>query len=120
MANKRYNNQLFKDLKSKGVIDDKTKVKDLKKISTGIERPKKMAGGMMKRKMLNSGSKPKPDFLDIDKDKNFKESFKSAAKSIKKTSGGMRANKKEKAGMKSGVGKLNKGLRKFLAKKGSK
>ena len=81
-------------------------------------RMKKMGGGMMKRKMLNSGTKP--DFLDIDKDKNFKESFKSAAKSIKKTSGGMRANKKEKAGMKSGVGKLNKGLRKFLAKKGSK
>ena len=66
MANKRYNNQLFKDLKSKGVIDDKTKVKDLKKISTGIERPKKMAGGMMKkRSMLKSGSlKP------VDKKKN--------------------------------------------------
>ena len=52
MANKRYNNQLFKDLKSKGVIGDKIKVKDLKK----IERPKKMGGGMMKRKMLKKGT----------------------------------------------------------------
>ncbi len=114
MANKRYNNQLFKDLKSKGVIGDKIKVKDLKK----IERLKKMGGGMMKRKMLNSGTKP--DFLDLDKDNNTTETMKSAAKSLKKTSGGMRANKKEKAGMKRGTGKLNEGLRKFLAKKKGK
>jgi|TARA_B100000900_G_scaffold285076_1_gene244303 hypothetical protein len=80
-------------------------------------RMKKMGGGMMKRKMLKSGSKP--DFLDLDKDKNRTESMKSAAKSMKKNPM-MKANKKEKAGMKSGAGKLNEGLRKFLAKKGSK
>jgi len=80
-------------------------------------RMKKMGGGMMmkKRSMLNTGSKP--DFLDLDKDKNTTESMKSAAKSAKT---GMRANKKEKAGMKRGVSKLNEGLRKFLAKKGNK
>ena len=80
-------------------------------------RMKKMGGGMMmkKRSMLNKGSKP--DFLDLDKDNNRTEPMKSAAKSAKT---GMRANKKEKAGMKRGVGKLNEGLRKFLAKKGSK
>ena len=80
-------------------------------------RMKKMGGGMMKRKMLKSGSKP--DFLDLDKDKNRTESMKSAAKSMKKNPM-MKANKKEKAGMKRGTGKLNEGLRKFLAKKGSK
>ena len=80
-------------------------------------RVKKMGGGMMmkKRPMLKKGSKP--DFLDLDKDNNRTESMKSAAKSAKT---GMRANKKEKAGMKRGVGKLNEGLRKFLAKKGKK
>jgi len=36
-------------------------------------RMKKMGGGMMKRKMLKSGSKP--DFLDLDKDKNRTESM---------------------------------------------
>tara|TARA_Y100000592_G_scaffold11370_1_gene16067 strand:+ start:50 stop:367 length:318 start_codon:yes stop_codon:yes gene_type:complete len=86
-------------------------------------RVKKMGGGMMKRKMLKSGSS-KPDFLDLDKDNNTTETMKSAAKSLKKTSGGMRANKKEKAGMKAGmkrgVSKLNEGLRKFLEKKGKK
>ena len=76
-----------------------------------------MGGGMMKRKMLNSGTKP--DFLYIDKDKNFKESMKSAAKSMKKNPM-MKANKKEKAAIKKGVGKLNEGLKKFLAKKGNK
>tara|TARA_R100001443_G_scaffold94692_1_gene101214 strand:- start:176 stop:478 length:303 start_codon:yes stop_codon:yes gene_type:complete len=80
-------------------------------------RMKKMGGGMMKRKMLKSGSKP--DFLDLDKDKNRTESMKSAAKSMKKNPM-MKANKKEKAGMKRGTGKLNEGLRKFLAKKGNK
>ena len=76
-------------------------------------RVKKMGGGMMKRKMLKSGSKP--DFLDLDKDNNKTESMKSAAKSAKT---GMRADKTEQKAMKSGAGKLNKGLRKFLAKKG--
>ena len=80
-------------------------------------RVKKMGGGMMKRKMLKSGSKP--DFLDLDKDNNRTESMKSAAKSMKKNPM-MKANKKEKAGMKRGVSKLNEGLRKFLAKKGKK
>ena len=80
-------------------------------------RMKKMGGGMMKRKMLKSGSKP--DFLDLDKDKNRTESMKSAAKSMKKNPM-MKADKTEQKAMKSGVGKLNKGLRKFLAKKGKK
>ena len=76
-----------------------------------------MGGGMMKRKMLKSGSKP--DFLDLDKDKNRTESMKSAVKSMKKNPM-MKADKTEQKAMKSGVGKLNKGLRKFLAKKGNK
>jgi|TARA_X000001316_G_C897319_1_gene16804 hypothetical protein len=80
-------------------------------------RMKKMGGGMMKRKMLKSGSKP--DFLDLDKDKNRTESMKSAAKSMKKNPM-MKADKTEQKAMKSGVSKLNKGLRKFLAKKGNK
>jgi len=80
-------------------------------------RVKKMGGGMMKRKMLKSGSKP--DFLDLDKDNNRTESMKSAAKSMKKNPM-MKADKTEQKAMKSGVGKLNKGLRKFLAKKGKK
>jgi hypothetical protein len=60
MANKRYNKQtLFRNLKSKEIFGDKIKVKDLKKISTGSERPKKMGGGMMKkRSMLKAGTKP--------------------------------------------------------------
>ena len=82
-------------------------------------RMKKMGGGMMmkKRSMLKKGSKP--DFLDLDKDNNRTESMKSAARSMKKNPM-MKANKKEKAGMKRGVSKLNEGLRKFLAKKGKK
>ena len=82
-------------------------------------RVKKMGGGMMmkKRPMLKKGSKP--DFLDLDKDKNRTESMKSAAKSMKKNPM-MKADKTEQKAMKSGVGKLNKGLRKFLAKKGKK
>ena len=86
-------------------------------------RVKKMGGGMMmkKRPMLKKGSKP--DFLDLDKDNNRTESMKSAARSMKKNPM-MKANKKEKAGMKAGmkrgVSKLNEGLRKFLAKKGKK
>ena len=82
-------------------------------------RMKKMGGGMMmkKRPMLKKGSKP--DFLDLDKDNNRTESMKSAARSMKKNPM-MKANKKEKAGMKRGVSKLNEGLRKFLAKKGKK
>jgi len=77
-------------------------------------RVKKMGGGMMKRKMLKSGSKP--DFLDLDKDKNRTESMKSAAKSMKKNPM-MKADKTEQKAMKSGVGKLNKVLRNYLAKK---
>jgi hypothetical protein len=81
-------------------------------------RVKKMGGGMMKRKMLKMGT-AKPDFLDLDKDNNRTESMKSAAKSMKKNPM-MKANKKEKAGMKKGVSKLNEGLRKFLEKKKGK
>ena len=88
-------------------------------------RMKKMGGGMMmkKRSMLKMGTaKPKgskPDFLDLDKDNNRTESMKSAARSMKKNPM-MKANKKEKAGMKRGVSKLNEGLRKFLEKKKGK
>ena len=44
-------------------------------------RVKKMGGGMMKRPMMNKGSKP--DFLDLDKDGNKDESMKQAAKQAK-------------------------------------
>ncbi len=66
MANNRFNMQVtpkgykaggkvLKDLKSAGVIGDKVKVKDVKKILTGIGRTKKMGGGMMKRPMMEKG-----------------------------------------------------------------
>jgi len=71
-------------------------------------RVKKMGGGMMK------GSKP--DFLDLDKDKNKTESMKSAAASAKKMKMGGRVKK-----MGGGMSKLNPGLRKFMmAKKKAK
>tara|TARA_R100000900_G_scaffold100990_1_gene78243 strand:- start:433 stop:975 length:543 start_codon:yes stop_codon:yes gene_type:complete len=68
MANNRFNKQVtpkgykaggkvLKDLKSAGVISDKVKVKDVKKILTGTGRTKKMGGGMMmmKRPMMKDG-----------------------------------------------------------------
>ena len=70
-------------------------------------RKAKMGGGMMKRKAMMKGSKP--DFLDLDKDKNKTESMKSAAASAKKMMKG------------GGMSKLNPGLRKFMmAKKKAK
>ena len=45
-------------------------------------RVNKMGGGMMKRKPMMKGSKP--DFLDLDKDKNKTESMKSAAATAKR------------------------------------
>ena len=69
-------------------------------------RVKKMGGGMMKRKPMMKGSKP--DFLDLDKDKNKTESMKSAATSakgmmkggrVKKMGGGMSTRRRD---MKSG------------------
>ena len=45
-------------------------------------RMKAMGGGMMKRKPMMKGSKP--DFLDLDKDKNKTESMKSAAATAKR------------------------------------
>ena len=44
-------------------------------------RVKKMGGGMMKRKPMMKGSKP--DFLDLDGDKNKTEPMKQAAKQAK-------------------------------------
>ena len=77
-------------------------------------RVKKMGGGMMKRKPMMKGSKP--DFLDLDKDKNTTESMKSAAASAK---GMMKGGRVKKMG--GGMSKLNPGLKKFMmAKKKSK
>ena len=73
-------------------------------------RVKKMGGGMMKRKPLKGGSKP--DFLDLDKDKNTTESMKSAAASAK---GMMKGGRVKKMG--GGMSKLNPGLRSFMKKK---
>ena len=73
-------------------------------------RVKKMGGGMMKRKPMMKGSKP--DFLDLDKDKNKTESMKSAAASAKKLMIGGRVKK-----MGGGMSKLNQGLRKFMMAK---
>ncbi len=44
-------------------------------------RMKKMGGGMMRKPMMKGS---KPDFLDLDKDKNKTESMKSAAASAKR------------------------------------
>ena len=73
-------------------------------------RVKKMGGGMMKRKPMMKGSKP--DFLDLDKDKNTTESMKSAAASAK---GMMKGGRVKKMG--GGMSKLNPGLRKFMMSK---
>ena len=73
-------------------------------------RVKKMGGGMMKRKPMMKGSKP--DFLDLDKDKNTTESMKSAAASAKKMMKGGRVKK-----MGGGMSKLNPGLQAFMKKK---
>jgi len=71
MANRLYNKQVspkgykaggkvLKDLKSAGVISDKVKVKDVKKILTGTGRTKKMGGGMMmERPMMQKGGPSK-------------------------------------------------------------
>ena len=73
-------------------------------------RVKKMGGGMMKRKPMMKGSKP--DFLDLDKDKNKTESMKSAAASAK---GMMKGGRVKKMG--GGMSKLNPGLQAFMKKK---
>ena len=64
MANPRYNNQVTN---RRGAMKG--------------GRMKKMGGGMMKRPMMNKGSKP--DFLDLDGDKNKTEPMKQAAKQAK-------------------------------------
>ena len=73
-------------------------------------RTKAMGGGMMKRKAMMKGSKP--DFLDLDKDKNKTEPMKQAAKQAK---GMMKGGRVKKMG--GGMSKLNPGLRKFLMSK---
>ena len=73
-------------------------------------RVKKMGGGMMKRKPMMKGSKP--DFLDLDKDKNTTESMKAAAASAK---GMMKGGRVKKMG--GGMSKLNPGLQAFMKKK---
>ena len=73
-------------------------------------RVKKMGGGMMKRKPMMKGSKP--DFLELDKDKNTTESMKSAAASAK---GMMKGGRVKKMG--GGMSKLNPGLQAFMKKK---
>ena len=65
---------------------------------------------MMKRKPMMKGSKP--DFLDLDKDKNTTESMKSAAASAK---GMMKGGRVKKMG--GGMSKLNPGLQAFMKKK---
>ena len=64
MANPRYNTQTTN---SRGAMKG--------------GRMKKMGGGMMKRGMYKGGSKP--DFLDLDGDKNKTEPMKQAAKQAK-------------------------------------
>jgi hypothetical protein len=49
-----------------------------KRYNTQVTNRFKAMGGGMGRKMYSQGT-PKPDFLDIDKDKNTKESMKKAA-----------------------------------------
>jgi hypothetical protein len=49
-----------------------------KRYNTQVTNRFKAMGGGMGRRMYSKGT-PKPDFLDIDKDKNTKESMKKAA-----------------------------------------
>ena len=63
MANNRYNKQVSPKGYMKG------------------GRVKKMGGGMMRKPMMKGS---KPDFLDLDKDKNKTESMKSAEASAKR------------------------------------
>ena len=86
-------------------------------------RVKKMGGGMMKRKPMMKGSKP--DFLDLDKDKNTTEPMKQAAKQakgmmkggrVKKMGGGSMMKKRE--AMKKGS--IPPQLKKFVMAKKKK
>ena len=86
-------------------------------------RVKKMGGGMMKRGMYKGGSKP--DFLDLDGDKNKTEPMKQAAKQakgmmkggrVKKMGGGSMMKKRE--AMKKGS--IPPQLRKFVMAKKKK
>ncbi len=53
-----------------------------KRYNTQVTNRFKAMGGGMGRRMYSKGT-PKPDFLDIDKDKNTKESMKKAAAELK-------------------------------------
>lgn len=67
--------------------------------------------------------KAKPDFLDIDKDGNKKESMKKAAKDAKDKKSDKKDDKKEdkkEKGLSAGQKKLPAGLRAAIARKASK
>ena len=83
-------------------------------------KKKGYAKGGMKKKGYAKGGAAKPDFLDIDKDGNKKESMKAAAKGMKK--GGMMKKKAyakggkvamyNQGGMVKSTGELNTGIKK--------
>ena len=74
-------------------------VVEKKKVNAGfqayLDKQKAKKGGKDEEK---SGKKAKPDFLDLDKDGNKKESMKKAAKDAKEDKGGKEDNKKPKFG----------------------
>lgn len=74
-------------------------VVERKKVNAGLQayldKQKAKKGGKDEEK---SGKKAKPDFLDLDKDGNKKESMKKAAKDAKEDKGGKEDNKKPKFG----------------------
>ena len=64
--------------------------------------------------------KAKPDFLDIDKDGNKKESMKKAAKDAKEKKSDKKEDKKEEKGLSAAQKKLPAGLRAAIARKAAK
>lgn len=69
---------------------------------------------------IEESKKSKPDFLDIDKDGNKKESMKKAAKDAKDKKSDKKDDKKEEKGLSAAQKKLPAGLRAAIARKAAK
>ena len=90
-------------------------VVEKKKINAGFQAYlDKKAAKKSDNKEEKGGKKAKPDFLDLDKDGNKKESMKKAAKDAKENK---KDDKKESKGLSKAQSKLPEGLRKAIEAK---
>ena len=91
-------------------------VVEKKKVNAGLQayldKQKAKKGDKKEDKEEKGGKKAKPDFLDLDKDGNKKESMKKAAKDAKEEKGGK--------GLTAAQKKLPEGLRKAIEAKAKK